>query len=92
MADFLIKNGVLAPPCKVGDDTWWISDEPKNGSRVRHCPNDIKAVCHFGGDNFQVITKDESEPEALHTTYCLLSEKEAYEFLDEIEKLEGGVC
>ena len=26
-ADFLLENGVIILPCKIGDDLYWISDE-----------------------------------------------------------------
>lgn len=27
MVDYLLANGVIVPPCKVGDTVYWISDE-----------------------------------------------------------------
>ena len=29
VADFLIKNGVIVPPCKVGDKVYYISENPR---------------------------------------------------------------
>ena len=30
--DFLLANGVIAPPCKVGDKVYYVSDSPINFS------------------------------------------------------------
>ena len=30
IADYLLKNGVIVPPCKVGDKVYYVSDSPIN--------------------------------------------------------------
>lgn len=75
----MIENGtIIVPPCKVGDDAWWIDPETKE---VQCTKNGIKGICYYGDGNFKVISTGENEPEALHTIWCMLSEKEANERL-----------
>lgn len=78
IVDYLLANGVIAPPCKVGDDAWWVDPETKE---VQCSKNGIKAICYYGDGNFKVISNGENEPEPLHTIWCMLSEKEANERL-----------
>lgn len=80
IAEHLIANGAIVPPCKVGDDIWWINRET---GEVNCAKNDIEAVVYCGNGEFKVITKDENEPEAIHTDWCMLSEEEANKRLSE---------
>lgn len=32
VADYLLKNGVIVPPCKVGDRVYWIDNE-----KIKNC-------------------------------------------------------
>lgn len=34
LADYLLANGVIAPPCKVGDDVWVIDREDGEAERT----------------------------------------------------------
>lgn len=80
IADNLLANGVIVPPCNVGDDVWWINDET---NEIKCVKRDITAVVYCGNGEFKVITKDETEPEALHTKWCMLSKEEAENALAE---------
>ena len=31
IADYLIANGVIVPPCEIGADVWYLSGDVKNG-------------------------------------------------------------
>lgn len=71
IADYLLANGVLVPPCKVGDDIWWV-DEEKNDIACEK--GGIKAVV-YNGKTFEVLTEAGVEP--IGTKYCNLSREEA---------------
>ena len=74
IADNLLANGVIVPPCNVGDDIYWIDDE----SNTVECEkNGIAAVAYYGRGEFKIISKDENPPEALHTKWCMLTKEEA---------------
>lgn len=83
LATFLLQNGVIVPPCKVGDDVWWIDQD---NEVVKCAKNDIKAVVYYGNGRFKVITKGGEEPEDIHTDWCMLSEEEANKRLLERNK------
>ena len=83
LVDYLIEHGVLVPPCKCGDDVWWIDRE----NQTVHCAhNDIVGIAYYGNGRFRVVTKGTDEPEELHTDWCMLTEKEAYKRLLERNK------
>ena len=71
VADYLLENGVIVPPCKVGDDIWWV-DEEKNDIACEK--GGIKAVV-YNGKTFEVLTEAGVEP--IGTKYCNLSREEA---------------
>ena len=83
IVECLLNNGAIFPPCKVGDDIYWIDSDT---NEIRCVKNDIKAVCYFGNDNFKVITKDENIPEDIGTRWCLLTKEQAEEKLKELGK------
>ena len=83
LAEFLLQNGVIVPPCKVGDDVYWIDTEEET---VQCAKKDIKAVVYCGNDRFQVITGGMVEPEDIHTDWCMLTEEEANKRLLERSK------
>lgn len=74
LADKLLANGVIVPPCKVGDDIWWIDTE---ANEINCAENDIKAICYYGEGNFKVIVCDEETPEDIGTEWCMLTKEEA---------------
>ena len=81
IADNLIANGVLLPPCKVGDNLYWINPET---NEIEFAEADIKAVCYYGNDDFKIIVKDESSPEDIGTEWAMLTRDEAEKKLEEM--------
>ena len=78
LADHLLANGVIVPPCKVGGDVYWIDTET---NEINCAKNDIKAVCYYGEDRFKVIVQDECTPEEIGTKWCLLTKEQAEQAL-----------
>lgn len=72
LADYLIENGVIVPPCKVGDAVYWIDHEEKIQKQL----NAIKGVVYFGDDNWKIIDRDDYMDE-LGTRYSYLTREEA---------------
>ena len=81
IAKHLLENGVIVPPCKVGDDIYWIDSDT---NEIKCQKNGIKAVCYFGDDNFKIISKDENTPEDIGTRWCMFTKEEAEEKLKEL--------
>ena len=79
-AEELLANGVIVPPCKVGDDIYWIDSDT---NEIKCQKNGIKAVCYFGDDNFKIISKDENTPEDIGTRWCMFTKEEAEKALKE---------
>lgn len=82
-ADHLLANGVIVPPCKVGDDIYWIDEEQ---SEIVLEKSNIKAVCYYGDNNFKVVCGKEKTPEDIGTRWCMLTKAEAEQAL---EKMKG---
>jgi hypothetical protein len=82
VADYLLANGVIVPPCKVGDDIYWIDSDT---NEIKCAKKDIKAVCYYGNNDFKIITQDESSPEDIGTQWCYLTKEEAENALKERE-------
>lgn len=87
LADYLLKNGVIVPPCKAGDDLYWIDPDT---NEIRIAEADIKAVCYYGNDEFKIICKDESSPEDIGTVWAMLTREEAEKKLAERSVNENG--
>lgn len=79
LADYLLANGVIVPPCKVGDDIYWIDSDT---NEIKCQKNGIKAVCYFGDDNFKIISNDENTPEDIGTRWCMFTKEEAEKALE----------
>jgi hypothetical protein len=86
-ADHLIENGVIVPPCKVGDDIWWVYGDGKEDNEVRCQENGVKAVCYFGNGDFKIISQDEMMPEDIGTRWCLFTKEQTEQKLKE---MRGG--
>lgn len=71
IADYLLENGVIFPPCKVGDDLYWIDEN----NTVQCQKNAIKGVA-FCGDKWQIIDTDDCVDD-IGTRYTCLSREEA---------------
>ena len=80
LADRLLEDkDVIVPPCKVGDDIYWIDSDT---NEIKCQKNGIKAVCYFGDDNFKIISKDENTPEDIGTRWCMFTKEEAEKALE----------
>ena len=92
IADYLISKGVVAPPCKIGDDLWWIADW---GEPIRCSKNDIRGICYFGGDVFKIIEFQYEDKEGttigcyIEKCFIMKRAKEADARFDEYERVEG---
>ena len=74
VADYLIAEGVIVPPCKVGDDIYWIDPET---NEIIHEKADIKAICYYGGGKFKLVCGSETIPEEIGTELCMLTREES---------------
>ena len=83
LADHLIERGVILPPCKVGDDIYWINPET---NEIELAKSDIKAVCYYGNEEFKIIVKAESSPEDIGTEWAMLTREEAEQALERRSK------
>ena len=43
-AEFLLKNGVIVPPCKVGDTVWVIRSQTSNGKNLYILEDRVKRI------------------------------------------------
>lgn len=78
IADYLLANGVIVPPCKIGADVWWLDKEE---GTVECEKNGIKAVC-YDGKKWTAITCDASDSEDIGTDWLMLTKEEAEERLE----------
>ena len=44
LADYLLKNGVIVPPCKVGDTVWVIRSQTSNGKNLYILEDRVKRM------------------------------------------------
>lgn len=79
IADYLLANGVILLPCKVGDDLYWINEE----SEVKCQKNAIAGIV-VTNDGFEIIDTDNNR-DKLGTRYAYLTHKEAEKALKERE-------
>ena len=87
IADYLLANGVVVLPCKLGDDLYWVEGR-SDGDRVRkYChPIDLIALAE---DGWYVCADYVDSADALYhceklnTKYAYLSEEEAEQALKE---------
>lgn len=78
LADHLIANGVIVPPCKIGDDIWWIDNENK----TVQCEKNGVAGFIIKKDEVLVMDKSGSE-DRIGTQYCYLTKEAAEKALKE---------
>ena len=50
MADYLLDNGVIVPPCKVGDWVWHICRGKINKAKIEECRYSASKHGHFSND------------------------------------------
>ena len=80
IADYLLENGVIILPCKIGDDLYWISDE----NEVECQRNAIVGIVVEDGC-FEALDID-GNIDKIGTRYAYLSREEAVRALEESEK------
>lgn len=81
VADYLLENGVIVPPCKVGDDLWYIDEN----NEVNVQKNGIRKIVYCGDGKFGVLDKD-GYYDDIGTKYAYLSREEAEKALKGCEK------
>ena len=82
IADYLLSNGVIVPPCKFNDDLWWIDDD----NTVRCQERAIKTICCHENGTFSIIDTDGNE-DKIGTRYAYITKEEAEKAL---EDMKGG--
>ena len=76
VADYLLANGVIVPPCKVGDDIWWVNSE---SNTVECQKNGIKAVC-WDGEKWYIVDTDKNV-DPIGNQWTCLTKEDAEKFL-----------
>ena len=80
-ADFLIANGVIVLPCKIGDDIWWVNDETKSVECEKN------GVAGFMIKRNEVLILDKAGCEdRIGSQYCNLSKEDAEKALATLEE------
>lgn len=77
VADYLLENGVIVPPCRFNGDLRWIDDE----DNVCHQTRAIKTICCHENGTFSVIDKD-GNCDKIGTRYAYLTREEAEKALE----------
>ena len=78
IADHLIANGVIVPPCKIGDDIWWIDGSKKTVECEKH------GVAGFIITKMGIRIMDSCGGEdRIGTQYCHLTQEAAEKALKE---------
>lgn len=83
VADYLLDSGVIVPPCKIGDDIWWIDED---ADTVKCEKRGVKGIV-FTKDGF-LIRDRFGCTDPIGTTYCFLSKEAAEAELK--RRLEAG--
>ena len=77
IADYLIANGVIALPCKIGDDIWWIDSENNSVECEKN------GVTGFIIKKNEILIRDRTGGEdKIGTQYCYLSKDDAEKALE----------
>lgn len=83
MADALIENGVIVPPCKVGDPVYFVFFDDERGIWVLS-DNEIKDVCNRGILTSPFLDERENDPE--HWELVMFGDDEMFFSREEAEK------
>ena len=78
LADYLLENGIIAPPCKIGDDLWYIDYDNK----VECAKNNIAKIVYCGNEKFKIIDTDGISDD-IGTRFAYLSKEDAEKALKE---------
>ena len=76
--DYLLANGIIAPPCKIGDDLWYIDYDNK----VECAKNNIAKIVYCGNEKFKIIDADGISDD-IGTRFAYLSKEDAEKALKE---------
>ena len=71
LADKLLQNGVIVPPCKVGDDIWWVSEE-----NIVECQKNGVAFIVWNGKEWSIGDRD-GGIDPIGTKWSCLTKEEA---------------
>ena len=88
IADHLLANGVLVPPCKVGDTLWWYSEDVDDDfgsvpAGVYEGPDAVQGVVWNGRDWGVLMYGDVVR---IGTQYAFLTREEAERAFEEWRK------
>lgn len=80
------QGKLLKLPCKLGDTTFWISDEDENGNKIPTVreSNPIIGI-DIQKDGLYILTDGDTEYEKVGTRWAFLSREEAEAALKEME-------
>lgn len=88
IADHLLANGVLVPPCKVGDDLWWVYSgdilDEGEGLHVDCEKNAIHGIV-WDGKEFSVVDEAKDILE-IGSEFACLSKEQAEQVMKEMEE------
>ena len=81
IADHLIKSGVIVPPCKIGDDIWYIDSE----TNTVECEKN--GVAGFIVKEGEILIRDKAGSEdRIGSQFCHLSKEAAEKALADMKK------
>ena len=72
LADKLLANGVIVPPCKVGGGLWWIDEY----NHIQFQENDVRGIFMLKDGKCKVMDADGCVDE-LGTRYAYLTKEDA---------------
>ena len=84
MTDYLLENGVIVPPCKVGDTVYYI-----NRGRIERLK--IRNINYSFRDREYYVYLENSSGKALNINYYQLIGYRLFHTLEEAEKALEGI-
>ena len=81
VAEYLIENGVLVPPCKVGDIAYAVINPVFLGEEPSIDEWEVKGIAYEGGDAWLLESKDDEWYE-IGEDLCKLTREEAEQALN----------
>ena len=70
IADYLLANGVIVPPCKVGDVVYAITLNPKTNIRKTHRGVVTNIHCHTTGKHITIRHEGLDDEPYFDALYC----------------------
>ena len=89
VADYLLENGVIVPPCKINDDLYWIDFN----NRICKQEQAIKGIMFQsdGKDHKWFVSDSDGEIDEIGSAFACLTREDAERLLEEAENaLKGG--